>query len=60
VFASEHFCSEANIIACFCYTKLYLHKPAESFDSATSAADPFEARLNGSSKELDTGTLRGS
>ena len=52
VFAREQFCSESNIIACFCYTKLYLENTVETFDSTTSATDL-------STKELHTGTLRG-
>src|ERR1700732_474803 len=39
VFAREQFCAEANIIACFCYTKLYLQNSVEAFDSTKSATD---------------------
>jgi hypothetical protein len=59
MFAREQFCSEANIIACFCYTKLYLQHTVEAFDSTTSATDP--SKLEEWLREgVHTGTLRGS
>jgi hypothetical protein len=39
MFATEQFCSESNIIACFYYTKLYLENTVEAFDSTPSATD---------------------
>src|ERR1700738_1660643 len=52
VFAREQFCSEANIIACFCYTKLYLQHTVRAFDRTTSAIH--RSSKNGSPKESHT------